>query len=77
MSLEGVKVDKLDKDGNVIGEEMIRGDFIVTALTSRKNPLVLEGVKAKAVYVGDCKDSSPNNIENAIKSSYDACNAID
>lgn len=76
MSLEGVKVDKLDKDGNVIGEEMIRGDFIVTALTSRKNPLVLEGVKAKVVYVGDCKDSCPNNIENAIKSSYDACNAI-
>ena len=77
MNNTGVIVDKLDAEGNVIGEETIEGDFIVTALTSRKTPLDLDGVNAKVVYVGDCLKDTPNNIENAIKSSYDACNAID
>ena len=77
MNNNGVIVDKLDKDNNIIGEELIEGDFIVTALTSKKTPLDLSGINAKVVYVGDCLDKAPNNIENAIKSSYDACNSID
>ena len=73
---DGVLVDKLDKEGNVIGEEKISGDFVITALTSRKTPLLLEGTKAKVVYVGDCAKEGPCTVEHAIKSSYDACNEI-
>lgn len=75
ITLNGVVVDKLDNEGNVIGEELIEGDFVVTALTSKKTPLVLN-TKANVHYVGDCLEGAPCTIENAIKSSYDACNGI-
>ena len=75
ITLKGVVVDKLDNEGNVIGEELIDGDFVVTALTSKKTPLVLN-TKANVHYVGDCLEGAPCTIENAIKSSYDACNGI-
>ena len=75
-TLDGVLVDKLDKDGNVIEEQLIKGDFVVTALTSKKAPLDLSGTKAKVCYVGDCEENSPCTIDHAIKSSYVACNKI-
>lgn len=73
--LDGVNVDVLDENGNVIKQEKIYGDTIVTALTSSKNKFELEGV-ANVVYIGDCLQGKPNTIENAIKTAYDEANKI-
>ena len=73
--LDGVNVDVLDENGNIIKQEKIYGDTIVTALTSSKNKFELEGV-ANVVYIGDCLQGKPNTIENAIKTAYDEANKI-
>ena len=73
--LDGVNVDILDENGNVIKQEKIYGDTIVTALTSSKNKFELEGV-ANVVYIGDCLQGKPNRIANAIKTAYDEANKI-
>lgn len=72
----GVKVDVLDNEGNVIREEEIRGDSIVMALSSSKNIIDLDGINKPISYIGDCSLSNPNTIENAIKTAYDEANKI-
>lgn len=72
----GVKVDVLDNEGNVIKEEEILGDSIVLALSSKKNKIDLEGINIPISYIGDCVETLPNTIENAIKTAYDEANKI-
>ena len=69
--------DVLDKDGSVISEEKIYCDFVVNALASAKNTLVIEDETKKVIPIGDCLGDRPSNIDHAIKSAYDVANSID
>lgn len=71
-----IVVDVLDKDSNVVKEEILQGDTIIRALSSQKLCLDLEGISAKVSYIGDCQKDMPCTIEHAVKSGYDAANAI-
>lgn len=74
---DGVIVEELDKEGNVIKESKINGDSIVEAVSSKKNHLEFNNLNnTKVVYVGDSVLKEPNTIEHAIKSAYDVCNLI-
>lgn len=53
----------------------IPADFVVMAVGARKNSLDLEGVAVPVTYVGDCIDRSAD-ISNAIRTGYDAANAL-
>lgn len=76
--LGAVIVDKLDKEGNVLGEERIECDFVVNALASAKSVLDLPEMEGVTVIpVGDCAGDRPTTIEHAIKSAYDAANSVD
>ena len=57
-------------------QDTITGDVIINALASHKEHIDLEGVEAHISYIGDCRADSPCNIDNAIKSAYDAANSI-
>lgn len=65
----------VDKDGTPF-EEILYGDTIVRALSSKKLSIDLEGVSANVIWAGDCKEGVPCTIENAIKTGYDAANSI-
>ena len=75
IDLFGVTVDRLDNEGNVVGEEFIACDFVVNALASVKNSFELEP-SDKVIYIGDCEGERPSTIEHAIKTAYDAANSI-
>ena len=74
--VDGVVVSVLDKDGNVTETKTLKADYVVNALASKKVKLDVEGVKANVIFVGDCLDGAPCNIENAVKSAYDAANSL-
>ena len=65
----------IDKDNNVLDTVTISGDAVVNALASKKLRIDLDGV-ANVYYVGDCKEGSPCNIDNATKTAYDIANSI-
>jgi hypothetical protein len=71
-----VKVAVLDKDGNALETKTVEGDVVVNALASSKVKFDVEGVTANVHYVGDCKDGSPCNLDNATKSAYDVANSL-
>lgn len=68
--------DVLDKDGNVVKQAEIKGDFVVNALASHKEVIDLDGVNTNIIVIGDAKEGSPCNIENATKTAYDASNSL-
>lgn len=72
----GIETQVVDKDGNVLNNEFIEANTIIRSLSSRKNILDVDGIKANVVYAGDCKEGVPCTIENAIKSGYDAANSL-
>ena len=76
IKVDGVLVDILDKEGNVLNEEFIKADFVVNALASAKNKLDFEIENKNVIYVGDCFGERPSTIDNAIKTAYDAANSI-
>lgn len=53
----------------------VPADFVVMAVGARKNELKLEGITAPVTLVGDCA-GRPADISNAIRTAYDAANAI-
>lgn len=73
---EGVKTEVIDKDGNKVGEELVKADTIINALSSVKVLPNLDGVAKPIHYVGDCAGERPSNIEHAIKSAYDVASQI-
>lgn len=74
--LDGVIVENLDENKNVISQDKIEADFIVNALSSTKNRIDLLDIDANIVYIGDAKQQGPSNINDAIKTAYDAANSI-
>lgn len=76
IELDGVTYDKLDAEGNVLGEEKVICDFVVNALASKKNTIDLDEIDAKLYYIGDCEGERPSTIEHAIKTAYDTANSI-
>jgi NADPH-dependent 2,4-dienoyl-CoA reductase/sulfur reductase-like enzyme len=56
--------------------EEISCDFVVNALASAKNTISLDGIEANIIYIGDQAGARPSNIDNAIKTAYDAANSI-
>lgn len=51
-------------------------DFVVMAVGARKQLPDLKDCPLPIHYVGDCSGERPSNIEHAIKSAYDAANAL-
>ena len=72
----GIEADVIDKDGAVVSHVFLEANTVIRALSSRKQQLDLEGVKANVHYVGDCAPGLPCTVENAVKTGYDTANAI-
>lgn len=71
-----VKVAVLNQEGETVETKTIEGDVVVNALASSRVRLELEGAKANIYYVGDCKEGSPCNLDNATKTAYDVANSL-
>lgn len=65
----------LCEDAQTGEKKEIAADFVVMAVGARKNTIDLEGVTAPVTFVGDCIDRSAD-ISHAIRTGYDAANAI-
>lgn len=54
----------------------IPADFVVMAVGAKKQLPDMEGCPVPVHYIGDCGGERPSNIEHAVKSAYDAANAL-
>lgn len=54
----------------------IPADFVVMAVGAKKQLPDMEGCPVPVHYIGDCGGERPSNIDHAIKSAYDAANAL-
>ena len=70
-----VKVTKTEAEKEAETFE-IPADFVVMAVGAKKNLPELKDCDIPVHYVGDCAGERPSNIEHAIKSAYDAANAL-
>ena len=55
----------------------IKADTIVNALGSKKNIFVEENIHIPFAYIGDCSGERTADIASAVRSAYQAANAID
>ena len=58
-------------------DKEIKADTIVNALGSKKNIFVEENIHIPFAYIGDCSGERTADIASAIRSAYQAANAID
>lgn len=54
----------------------LAADFVVMAVGAKAQPLPAEGLTARVSYCGDCADR-PSDIAHAVRTAYDAANAIE
>ncbi|MCQ2770874.1 MAG: FAD-dependent oxidoreductase, partial [Clostridia bacterium] len=71
-----IKCDAIVCEDTVKNETVeIPVDFVVMAVGAKKNEYSVEGLNVPVAYVGDCIDRAAD-ISNAIRTAYDAANAI-
>ena len=78
--LEEIKANEVVLTTSVPEQEAttfsVAADFVIMAVGARKVLPQLAECSVPVHYVGDCAGERPSNIDHAIKSAYDAANAI-
>lgn len=71
------KVDHIENNIVYTEDKEIKADTIVNALGSKKNIFVEENIHIPFAYIGDCSGERTADIASAVRSAYQAANAID